>query len=265
MHADQREPGVSGAGKRLVVSLSGVTDDNLSDVMAFTDAMDRRRAPLSLLVAPRRVSGEALDWIRARHKVGDAVLLHGLSHAAIPPSHAALSGLAKLGNMAHLEFAATPEHEARMMIRVAKALMDRLELATEHFAPPRWLASVGTMAALREYGFRSCATATGLHDLTTGAVYPGLVHGLGWGSIAPEWRRWTLLKVAERTARRGGTLRLAVHADELASSAQTLKDLVDLALAQGCTPITYPALLTETTEIVPLQVPARRRNLSRLR
>jgi predicted deacetylase len=200
---------------RLVVSLSGISARTLDRCAELASELERRRVPLSLLYAPR-VAGpdEAVaGWVRDRCALGDALLLHGFDHAAEPRGR----GLA-LGRRA--EFAALPAHEAGLRLTAATVALERVGLATKSFAPPRWLASRGTLIALRRKGFALCAEAAGVRDLRTGFVYKG--------RVSPWWRRGDLIRLAVDTSEPGyGVL-----------------DAVDLALDHGARSITYPDLLT---------------------
>jgi uncharacterized protein len=203
---------------RLVVSLSGINARTLDRCAELTRELARRHVPLSLLFAPRVGGLEAADWVRERCAAGDALLLHGFDHAAEPRGR----GVA-LGRRA--EFAALPAHEAGLRLTAATAALERVGLSATCFAPPRWLASRGTLIALQRKGFRLCAEVSGVYDLRTQAVYKG--------RVAPWW---------SRLPRRGGLIRIAVDSRELARPG--LLDAVDSALHHGASAITYPDLLT---------------------
>ena len=200
---------------RLVVSLSGINARTLDRCADLSQKLARRHVPLSLLFAPRGAASAAADWVRERCAAGDALLLHGFDHAAEPRGR----GVA-LGRRA--EFAALPAHEAGLRLTAATVALERVGLSTTSFAPPRWLASRGTLIALQRKGFLLCADASGVHDLRAGTVYKG--------------------RISTRLARRGGLIRLAVDAGELARPG--LLDAVDIALYHGASAITYPDLLT---------------------
>lgn len=59
-------------------------------------------------------------------------------------------------------------------------------------------------------------------------------------SAEPWWCRMVVMS-AERIARRGGVVRIAVAARHLRKSGplQAMLDAVDLAMLQGCTPMVY--------------------------
>ncbi|AXB48957.1 DUF2334 domain-containing protein [Amycolatopsis albispora] len=225
----------------MLVSLSGMNPRTLHRCAELAEELDRRAVPLSMLFTPATPATPATSatgvtsWLKERVDGGDDLLLHGYDHT-VPPTHRAVS----LGRKA--EFAALPAHEARLRLTAATATLDRAGLRTEGFAPPRWLASRGTLAALRERGFRFCADFTSIRDLETGEVRRARVHGFGSQKQRTETLRcFALVLTAARVARRGGLLRLGVDASDLLrpSRRQAFLDAVDVALEAGATGSTY--------------------------
>lgn len=225
-----------GMAARLVVSLSGIGTRTLDRCAELSAQLSKRGVPLSLLFAPR-VSGSA-DWVRERQAAGDALLLHGFDHAAEPRGRSVV-----LGRRA--EFAALPAHEAGLRLAAALLELGRTGLVTDCFAPPRWLVSHGTLNALRRKGFALCADLGAVRDLRLGTVHRGRVQGFGHGELAEPWWCYVFVLGAARTARRGGLVRLAVDASDLARSGprQAVLDAVDIALHHGAVAVTYPDLL----------------------
>jgi predicted deacetylase len=225
---------------RLFVSLSGVTDDTLPASSSFAAEMAARGVPLSLLVRPRsltpggiRPGSAVVRWLNERRAAGDAIVLHGNDHGLVP------TGSWRVGRRA--EFAALPRHEAGLRLIAATSALARLGLSSDVFAPPRWLASAGTVAALRQHGFRVCADAVGVRLLADGALLRGRVLAVGADDAAAVWRCQVMVAAAGRAARRGGLARLTVRAGELerASARQAVLDAVDAALRAGASPSTY--------------------------
>lgn len=233
---------------QLLLSLSGIRSATLDDCAALIADLEVRRVPASLLVVPRNPGGNAVvGWIRERRQRGDAVLTHGYDHTADPLGAWGSTTVARLGRRA--EFAALPAHEAGLRLHAATILLERLDLRTDVFAPPRWLASAGTLQALRQRGYRVCAEATAVRDLRANQVHRGRILGFGMLGLAPGeratplWCRAMVLGAA-RTARRGGLVRIAVDATDLASTGRraALLDTVDIALYHRAHPCTYAAL-----------------------
>ncbi|WP_367134265.1 DUF2334 domain-containing protein [Saccharothrix sp. HUAS TT1] len=216
----------------LVVSLSGAGPSTIARCADLADELDRRRVPLSLLLAPRKaVPGPALDWVRGRVAAGDALVLHGFDHQPDPARRS-------VSPRRRAEFAALPAHEAGLRLVAARAALERLGLATDLFAPPGWVASPGTVVALRRHRFEVCADVTGVRQLRTGQVRTGRVRVVG------EHRGH--LSGVGRAARRGELVRLGVDAADL-DRLGPLLEAVDLALRHGASPTTYGSTTYSST------------------
>jgi predicted deacetylase len=230
---------------RLIVSLSGLSDDSLSRGAAFADALDARGVALSQLYRPGAfepglAASPLVTWLHRRRDRGDAIVLHGFDHSAGP---------ARVGRRA--EFAALPRHEAGLRLRAARRTLGAVDLRTDLFVPPRWIASTGTVDALREQGFTMLADENGVHRLDD----PGSVRArvLGFrvsrerrpvaddAKAAESWRCRVLVAEVGRVARRGGVVRINVRAKDLRRPARVEAALaaVDVALTAGATPVTY--------------------------
>jgi hypothetical protein len=159
----------------LIVSLSGLSERNLPACVEFAAELDSRLVPASWLLPPRPRDGRHLPdapvigWLRGRIGAGDALVLHGFDHSVTP------GGRALLGRRA--EFAALPSHEATLRLIAATRTMDDLGLHSDVFAPPRWLASAGTIVALRRRGFRVCADGSGVRLLDRHAPRDRMLRG----------------------------------------------------------------------------------------
>ncbi len=219
---------------QLIVSVSGISAQTLPAVEAFCWHLGDRGVPASLLVAPRLKGGYRLDedpdtvkWIAGQRRAGAAVVLHGYDEAVTKRRRA--------------EFAVLPAHEANLRLMAADRIMDHLGLRTRLFAAPGWSVSDGVLKALPRNGFRLLAGSTGITDLVRGSTANARVLGIGEGYLAEAWWCRTLVLSAQRTARRGGTVRLAVSARQLRKPGplQASLDVVDLALLHGCVPDVY--------------------------
>ncbi|MEU7766426.1 DUF2334 domain-containing protein [Nocardia sp. NPDC049190] len=218
----------------LIVSVSGIRDTTRDTAMGFAEEMDRRGVPLSLLVAPRLKGKYRLvddpatqAWLRGRRARGDAIVLHGYDQAATKRRRA--------------EFATLPEHEARLRLTAADRVLEQVDLRTRLFAAPRWDASTGALDALPDAGFRLALGRSWILDLERNTAQKSWVYGIGEGFRAEPWWCRALVLGAARAARRGGVLRLAVSAAQLARSGprQAILDAVDLALFHGASGQTY--------------------------
>jgi uncharacterized protein len=230
---------------QLIVSVSGISDRTAGDVSDFTAQLDGRNVPMSFLVAPRLAGGYRLQtdaattaWLRGRRDNGDAILLHGYDEAATQKRRP--------------EFATLPAHEANLRLMAADRALEHAGLRTRLFAAPGWTASEGTVAALPRNGFRLLASLDGCTDLVRQTTVRARVLGIGGGFIAEPWWCRTLVLSAERSARRGGIVRLAITAKQLRRPGprQAILDAIDLALMHRATPTVYqwqpdPRLLVE--------------------
>ncbi len=218
----------------LIVSISGIEERTLSDVVDFRAELAARGVPASFLVAPRLKGGYRLDrdaatvdWLTHRRFEDDAVVLHGYDEAATK----------KLRS----EFATLQAHEANLRLMGADRVLEHLGLRTRLFAAPGWTVSQGTVMALPRNGFRLLAGLSGVTDLVRQTTTRARVVGIGEGFLTEAWWCRTLVLSAERTARRSGTVRVAVAARQLRKSGprQAMLDAIDLALMHGCTPAVY--------------------------
>ncbi len=196
--------------------------------------MDARSVPVSLLVAPRLRGDYRLDrdprtveWLTARRSGGDAVVLHGYDAAATKRRRS--------------EFATLPAHEANLRLMAADRVLEHLGLRTRLFAAPGWLVSPGVVKALPRNGFRLLADFHGVTDLVRNTTVRARVLGIGEGFLAEPWWCRMVVMSAERIARRGGVVRVAVAGRHLPKPGplQAMLDAVDLALLHGCTPMVY--------------------------
>ena len=219
---------------QLIVSISGIRDRTLDDVADLCAQLDTRDVPVSLLVAPRLKGGYRLDadrptveWMTQRRADGDAVVLHGFDEAATKKRRG--------------EFATLRAHEANLRIMGADRVLEHLGLRTRLFAAPGWTVSQGTVTALPRNGFRLLAGLSGITDLVRDTTLRARVLGIGEGFLTEPWWCRTLVLAAERSARRSGTVRIAVAAGQLGRPGprQAVLDAVDLALMHGCTPGAY--------------------------
>ncbi|MDH6243148.1 DUF2334 domain-containing protein [Mycobacterium sp. OTB74] len=219
---------------QLIVSISGIRGRALGDVADLCAELETRKIPPSLFVAPRLKGGYRLDrdpdtvaWLTARRAAGAAVVLHGFDEAATKKRRG--------------EFAALPAHEANLRLMGADRVLEYLGLRTRLFAAPGWTVSQGTVTALPRNGFRLLVGDSVITDLVRATSVRARVLGIGEGFLTEPWWCRTLVLAAERTARRSGTVRIAVAASQLRRTGprQAVLDAIDLALMHGCVPAAY--------------------------
>jgi uncharacterized protein len=219
---------------KLIVSVSGISDRTLADVDAFCTQMDARSVPVSLLVAPRLRNDYRLDrdpatvgWLINRRARGAGIVLHGYDDAATKKRRG--------------EFAMLRAHEANLRLMAADRVLEHVGLRTRLFAAPGWAVSPGVVQALPQNGFRLLADLHGMTDLVRHTTVRARVLGIGEGFLTePWWCRMVVLS-AERIARRGGVVRVAVAARQLRKPGpmQAVLDAVDLAAMHGAAPTVY--------------------------
>jgi uncharacterized protein len=242
----------------LVVSLSGLTPDapeSLDRAVEFTGELDARGVALSQLFRPAGVPEDSrlARWMHERRAVGDAVVLHGFDHTADPIGAWQAGALPRVGRRA--EFAALPRHEAGLRLVAARRALTALGLRTDVFVPPRWLASPGTVEALREQGFGVLADENGVRLLREpGTLVRSRVLGFRGERrpvaddrrAAEAWRCRVLAAEVTRAVRRGGLVRINVRAKDLKRAPRRAAVLaaVDAALGLGATSATYQVTAT---------------------
>jgi uncharacterized protein len=234
----------------LIVSLSGLSDDvpaSLDAAADFAARLDARGVPLSQLVRPRGPAGvpspdsRLVRWLHERREIGDAIVLHGYDHHRSPAATRRLRGR-------RAEFAVLPRHEAGLRLIAARRALTEFSLRTDVFVPPRWLASHGTVEALREQGFRVLADENGIRFLRLPAaeglrsrVLTFRAAGERDPGVGEVWRCRVLVAEVGRTTRLGGLVRINVRAKDLRRPPRrdAVLAAVDTALAEGAVPETY--------------------------
>jgi uncharacterized protein len=229
---------------RLLVSMSGISAESLDRGAAFAAELDARGVNLSQLFRPAPADAALVRWMHERGAAGDAIVLHGFDHTADPIGNGHSAAPARIGRRA--EFAALPRHEAGLRLTAARRALAAAELWTDAFVPPRWLASPGTVEALREQGFAVLADELGIRALQAGWSVDARILGFQRTiaddrKAAEAWRCRVLLAETTRAARRGGLVRINVRAKDLRRPARREAALaaIDAALALGATPTTY--------------------------
>ena len=206
---------------RLSVSLHDVapaTLDDCRDTLAFLD--DLRVSPVALLVVPDyRGLGRAdrdagfCEFLRARARLGDEIVLHGLCHHdTLPPPHGIRDWIERrvcAGGEA--EFAHLSGEHARLRILRGLAILRAAGWRPRGFVAPAWLMSPGTQEALESLPLKYCATRNFVHALDSDRriAAPSLVV-----STRNHWRRglstlWSQARLIRLV--RSPVIRFALH------------------------------------------------------
>ncbi|MEV1292800.1 DUF2334 domain-containing protein [Pseudonocardia sp. NPDC049635] len=244
----------------LLVSLSGLTDGDDADrarAVSFAAELDRRGVPLTHLVQPRAAGLQPLHrgddlvrWIAGRIGAGDDLLLHGYDHTADPVGAWQNGSVPRIGR--RTEFGALPRHEALLRLTAARRVLTATGLSTDGFAPPGWVASAGTLAALPELGFALCADEASVRSTVAGG--PVLrVKVLTFRRSEPWLRaeratggRRALQQQALRLARRTGVVRIGLRAKDLRKPhrVEAALEAIDAVRGTGAVGSVYRTLMS---------------------
>lgn len=238
-----------------MVSVHDVSPATAAETAHWCEDLDTLGIPASLLVIPGPWRGSSLadapDYARVladRRARGDELSLHGWSHTAGPEGGYARRMVGRLVARGAAEFAALDAAEARRRLRDGQDTTTGLGLAMTGFTPPGWLASPGTVEALRRQGFRYFTSHRGVHDLGRRRTYRAfaLSHrpgGPGEGLGAALMRVW-----ARRAAAGGLLVRIALHPDDLRRPRlrDTTLRAIESVLMVGGRATTYADLVTGT-------------------
>ena len=215
-------------------------------------ALDLRGVPASLLVVPGPWRGQHLSqdpdlvgWLRDRAAAGDDIVQHGWTHRAAPGGSYWRQCRGRLVARGAAEFAALSEPEAYRRLVAGREALNRSGLPTVGFTPPGWLHSPGTLRALNRLGFEFTTSHRGIRDLRSGRLYAGPALSHRPGGRGEQLAARILSAAARAGTRRGGTIRIALHPDDLDIPRLRRITLatIDAVLAAGGRPMTYSGAL----------------------
>ncbi len=239
----------------LVVSVHDVAPATAAACRAWVHDLDRRGVPASLLVIPGPWRGpsilhdaETAVWLHRRVDAGDEVVQHGWLHGGVPGGPRWRQTMGKVVARGCAEFVALDEDEAVRRLGHGRDILDRIGFAVDGFTPPGWLASPGSMRAVRRLGFAYTTSHAGIHPLPAGPIIwaPALSHrpgGLGERAAVD-----LLTRVSRRSAAAGRGVRIALHpADRTRPGlVQATLDAIDEVVASGAVPLTYRTVVATT-------------------
>ncbi|WOT02472.1 DUF2334 domain-containing protein [Corynebacterium pyruviciproducens] len=217
----------------LLVSISSIFTDTRVPADQLIRELEAMGVPVSLLIAPHIDGNWHLAKDRDTRRFFDKKLAAG--HAFV------LNGFDQPVQGRRAEFATLPAHEARLRLAGATKQMRKLGFTTTAFAPPRWRLSEGTLEVLPEFGFTRAMSTWGIHIFDTDSLVQARNLSVGEGYGASSWWRLAIRRAVERTARRGGVVRLSVSARNLAKRrvARDVAAMAEAALELGARPATY--------------------------
>lgn len=241
----------------LVVSVHDVAPGTATACRAWARDLDRLGVPASLLVIPGPWRGpsilhdaETAVWLHRRVEAGDEVLQHGWLHDSVPGGPHWRQVVGKVVARGSAELVALDEDEAVRRLQRGREVLDRVGFTVNGFTPPGWLASPGSLQALRRLGFRYTTSHIGIHPLPAGPVIraPALSHRPGGRGerVAVE----LLTRLSRRAAAAGRGVRIAVHpADRERPSLvdATLRAIAEVVVL-GAVPRTYGSLVSAVAD-----------------
>jgi predicted deacetylase len=237
---------------RLVVSIHDVSPATAEQTRRWCDDADTLGIPVSLLVIPGPWRGmrlsDAPDYARVlteRARRGDEIVLHGWTHQAGPEGGAIRRAVGHAVARGAAEFAALSAAEASPRLSEGTAALEGVGLSADGFTPPGWLASPGSIAALKSHGFRYVTTHWGLRHLHDGRLRRGFaLSHRPTGGPGERVGVALLRSAARRGAARGGLVRIALHPDDLGRPRLRTETLraIEAVLAAGGQALTYGQL-----------------------
>jgi predicted deacetylase len=202
---------------------------------------------VSLLVVPQWHFGRptakdqaSLEFLRARHAAGDDLVLHGYYHMRRGGGWNSLFWTRIYTNN-ECEFLDLSDGEAAHRIERGRQLWDEEGWPLHGFIAPAWLMPRSQNALLRRLGF---LYTTRLREVEILPKHRVTVSQSLCYSTRAAWRRtcshlWN--PVLYRWLRENDLLRLSLHPDDLEfpELRRQILEIVEMALADGCRPITY--------------------------
>ena len=249
----------SRSGAPLLVSVHDIAPGTAAQTGRWLAALDSRGVPATLLLVPGPWRGPSLvqdpslaEELLAAYDHGHELALHGFYHVATHGSGPLWRrGVARVLARGAAEFATLSEGEARARINAGLEELADVGIEPVGFHPPGWLASPGTVAALRGSGLRYYSTHLGVHTLAgvdaaaaeLRLAAPALSHRPD--GIGERLGVRMMTDGARRLARNGSAFRIALHPDDLARPGLREATLraIDEALELGARPTTYATAL----------------------
>jgi predicted deacetylase len=232
----------------LVVSVHDVAPATAAACRAWVDDLDRLGVPASLLVIPGPWRGpsilrdaETALWLRGREEAGDELVQHGWLHGSVPGGARWRRAVGRVVARGCAEFVALDEDEAVRRLCRGREILDRLGFEVDGFTPPGWLASPGSLRAVRRVGFRYTTSHLGIHPVPTGPVIRALALSHRPGGRGEGVAADLLVRLSRHAAAAGRGVRIAVHPADRARPGLVEATLgaIGEVVALGAKPGTY--------------------------
>lgn len=146
----------------LIASIHDIAPPTFRDARAIADLLDGLNVhPVCLLVVPRHHAGPALtedgdlvEWLRARQREGDEILLHGYEHRLARPARSRLQALRiRALSRGEGEFANLRYAEAAARLARGRETLEACGLRATGFVAPAYLLSRDARRAVADGGF----------------------------------------------------------------------------------------------------------------
>jgi len=231
----------------LIVSVHDVAPSTAGATRTWTECLDAREVPATLLVIPGpwegpplRHDGRLIAWLHERADRGDEIAQHGWTHGPVPGGPGWRRVVNALVARGTAEFAALDVVEAKRRLSWGRATLGNAGFDPVGFTPPGWLASPGTRIALDELGYGYTTSHTTVTDLVEqrGVRSVALSHRVGGAS--ERFGASVFRAATRRLTEAGQTLRMALHPADLQNPSllRTTLTAIDLALESGAVPCT---------------------------
>lgn len=239
----------------LVVSVHDVHPSTALASRAWVDDLERLGIPASLLVVPGPWRGATLlhnrsltTWLHERVDRGHELVQHGWRHEGVPGGPVWRAAVNHVVARGCAEFGALDERAAAERLSRGGEVLDRLGFAVQGFTPPGWLASPGTMQALRRLGYRYSTTHFGVHDLDSGRSRRAFAYSHRPGGRGERLGVELLTRGVRRAVADGRPVRVALHPADRARPGLVDATLAALrhAVDAGARPVTYGAVVAGT-------------------
>lgn len=232
----------------LVVSVHDVAPATFERSDRLVKILESRGVRASLLVIPGVWKGHGplsddrfSAWLREVKGRGHEIIQHGLHHVAVHSRGGLRTRLGRLIGRGCEEFWDLSPSEAYELACKGRLLLSAVGVCPKGFIAPAWLASRGTMRALRELEFEYSTTHSRILDLDSMTSVRSFALSQRPGSSTTLFAAIVIRLLGLFIMRSGGVVRVALHPDDLDSNIALWSSLrtIDDAMRSGRPSVTY--------------------------
>ncbi len=236
----------------LIVSVHDVAPSTAGAAREWTDRLDSRDIPSTLLVIPGpwegpplRCDARFIAWLHDRAARGDEIAQHCWTHREAPNAAGWRRVWGSIVARGAAEFCGLDTPEAARRLSWGRQALSNAGFDPVGFTPPGWLASPGTQAALHDLGYRYTTSHAAVTDLREHRRVRAVAWSHRAGGASERFGPALFGAGARRLAQAGQPVRLALHPVDLRnpSLVRTTVDAIDVALEAGAVPYTYQPFL----------------------